>query len=302
MRGGYQPAKYQVFDFMELVMAALTFAAAVLTIWSFFADQASWITISGFALLLGALGYIFNKARKLRAFSLDRLLVFSRTFHAFSHMIRDAYTVLGRACRKTNISEEHLRGMAELTAQRTIDLISEALTASTGYDVCVSIKYFPQQKPGDHDGPTNPDDFYVKTLCRSSNSDPRRPSDLLYRVGDNTEFHQIMVERSADFCAQDLVEYQEAVRGTGRPYRNSVLEWKDLYRARIVVPIRISNAALGDQLDDGGFELLGFLCADSESTSAFQRSQMSAYCDFLKAFADALYHYFERLYYGIRNA
>jgi hypothetical protein len=43
-------------------------------------------------------------------------------------------------------------------------------------------------------------------------------------------------------------------------------------------------------------DLLGFLCADALSKSAFRLSSMDAYTNLLQAFAAILYPYFDRMY------
>lgn len=88
---------------------------------------------------------------------------------------------------------------------------------------------------------------------------------------------------------------------SGKPYQNPNINWNDFYSSTIVVPIRIKRRYIEAEYVGEGFDILGFLCADSNSTSAFPDREMESYVDTVKAFADTLYIYIDRILYYKNN-
>ena len=64
------------------------------------------------------------------------------------------------------------------------------------------------------------------------------------------------------------------------------------FQSRIVVPIRMQRKLKG--LATEGFDYIGFISADSQIPSAFRKNKIEYYANFLRAFADMLYLYFDK--------
>ncbi|MFZ5923005.1 MAG: hypothetical protein ACOYY3_18335 [Chloroflexota bacterium] len=201
--------------------------------------------------------------------------------------------------RKTKqINPSQLNADAKRTAQYCVELISDALTKITGEKVVVSLKYFPDNITRSSKEKTLPEDNFVKILAISANAHPNRADlNVLEKVGDSTPLLALMEERKNHYYAQDLIKRDNYLREIGQgKYKDPLADWEDYYQAVIVVPIRMQETLLDPNVQEG-MDILGFLWAESKSTSAFRKKDIPAYCDFLKGFADILYQYLDRVDY-----
>jgi hypothetical protein len=83
--------------------------------------------------------------------------------------------------------------------------------------------------------------------------------------------------------------------GQGVPmhYKSSDSNWQEFYLSEIVVPIRMELKYKNPKKE--GYEYKGFLCADAKSANAFREDEIEDYERLLKAVADYLYIYFDRI-------
>jgi hypothetical protein len=302
--GGTVPSikKYQLIDTFERIVGSLSILASIFDVIFFFQGHLSlWVAVS-FALIVISLLFV-AKIWKLEKLSLDRMFAFTEAFNQGSKAIRDDFYYLRQQGKQRLLTEEQLIRNAKATCGRCVDLIAHALTTSAIENVSVCIKYFPQDYHPRNVAKLPLEDYHVKTLCRSHNTVAERSNDegqALARIGDNTDFRLITKEQRPYFLAEDLHEFDRISRKAGfEPYQNSNLDWEKYYLSTIVVPIRIENRLVGTA--SSGYDLLGFLCVDSLSISAFRESDAQTYVNFLQSFAHLLYPYFERIYYLLQG-
>lgn len=110
---------------------------------------------------------------------------------------------------------------------------------------------------------------------------------------DNTDFLYI-VDPNRDsnlnyFYKGNLKDYAKELKQQGKQYRNTNANWENDYIGTIVVPIQIEHKRLYDSSQEESLHIIGFLCIDSKSSSAFLRRQEKANVDMLKSFADIIY-------------
>ena len=164
-------ARYRLFDFVELALGMLVFAISVFGFWQFLRHPESpmqMVAIFGLSLLSIV---FFIKTLKFRAIARDRLFVFSEVFHKYVEVIRNDYYCLRLLRSSRELEQDRLREHVQSTCQQCVDLLARALTGSTKDNVCVCIKYFPEDPRCDSSAI---EDYYLKTLCRSYNSSPER--------------------------------------------------------------------------------------------------------------------------------
>lgn len=142
--------------------------------------------------------------------------------------------------------------------------LAESFTLITGSQcrACIKLIQAPADVASNHD-------FLVSTLCRDNEGagPPRHSPD---RIGDNTDFRQILAENSAAFFSNDL----ESMLAQG--YRNS--HWTDEvirnksfdYLATIVWPIEQGATSPYDKAEQR--EIIGFLCIDTLTKGAFVKT------------------------------
>jgi len=292
-------AKYRLLDFVELLFGFSALGALGLGIYEL--AQASGYSTLGYwvVVLSGVLLATLLKLFKLRKVAEMRLKVFSKWFHAFTDTLRNGYYHLMRLDGGGDLTAAMVVEAARETCQTAVDLVSTLLSESTDETVCVSIKYFPPQPDGTP-GPEAPDDHVLATLVRSRNSDPARVGHNLMRVGDNTGFRLLVTYQYNQIWAENLESMGEEMKREGLgPFLTTNPNWRSFYRSFITVPIRINRTLLRAERAGVGYHILGLLCADTLSTSAWRGDELPAYSNLLKAFADALYIYLEKVDYSL---
>ena len=290
-------AKYRILDFAEILVGGISIISSIISIWVFFQDQTSKLPFYAFSLIIAFAVVLFIKVLKLQAVALNRLNVFTETYHKFSHLIRDEYYKLKRLHDEKKLDYDPLLASTANTAQKCVDWIADALIKSTGENVSVYLKYFPENLSRSPHSVSSISDLYVKTLAKSFNSPINVDLDILEKVGDSTPLFFLMKERSSDFRAENVNLINKELKLMGLDYyRDARPKWQDHYKSIIVVPIRIKINLIDSSGSAGsGFDILGFLWAESLSTSAFPYDHIDAYCNLLKGFADILYSYLDRL-------
>jgi hypothetical protein len=292
------PAQYQLYDFFEFIVGLISLIAAFVTCYDVIVKQdytfALIITIA-----IGITIVIALKTYKLREINTKRLEVFSRTWHITTDITRDAsYFILDQK-EKGVLRKELLWESLKANTQKIVDALADILSTSSGYTVCVCLKYFVTDTDGVNPKyDKKPEDYQLKVLCRSQNTDRRRITEELSQVGLNTDFLQIMKDDKSYFWSRDLTKTDQKLRELEQGcYSNSTPIWSQFYNSTIVVPIRIKRSIYPYDPSNERYLLLGFLCADSLSTSAFPNQHASYYVDIIKGVADALFPYLDRVFH-----
>lgn len=298
---GSRIQSYKVIDFFELLFGVISLSSSLLSFIAFFQGKIDGLTFFFIVAVIAVFLAAFLKLLKFRQIASKRLKGFSSAFHAFSDTLRDEYYTLMSLYSKGKLDSEQLTRMAEATCQKAVDIIATAFTESTDEKVCVSIKYFPRlTNRRSFPKNMNVDDYMLATLCRSANSPTERQGHRLMRVGDNTGFQLIIKYQHNHFRTQDLAKYINEISGSGSGgFHTTNPNWERYYRSVITVPIRIRRSILTPPRGTSrgsGYHIIGLLCADSLSTSAFKgEEELDAYTNLLKSYADALYIYLERV-------
>ncbi len=301
IRDHFNPSFYRVMDFIEFCVAILTGIASVFAIVMFFRDQSNilFAAVGGaFAFIMVIFGLKIVKDYRIHH---RRFEVVTMLCHEFSHRIRDNYFFLHKCHSKGELSAEVLRNMLQSIGILAANCVARILCESTGQKVSAHIECF-----YGHDGTfirllstdkEKIENCLVKTLCRSDNSDKERGSEDRHLVGQSTELMHIMADSHPHFYAQDLRTLDRILQKTGQCYLNPRQSlWIKYYRSRAVVPIRMEDSYISESGIEGkGFVMLGFLFADSLSTSAFRISDSEINLNLMKAFADQIFHIFERI-------
>jgi len=290
---------YKVLDFFEYSFGIVSLLSGLISIWAFIEGKTDSLTIFTLLAISAIFLAAFWKLLKFRQVAINRLRGFSGAFHSFTDTIRDDYYNIMSLYINGKLTSEQLTIMAEATCQVAVDIISTMLSESTGEKVYVSIKYFPRTAKAKSTKNIDVDDYVLATLCRSANSPQERHTHRLMRVGDNSGFQSIIKYQNNHFRAQDLDKYIKDTDDSGfGGFRTTNPNWRKFYRSFITVPIRISRSLLPPPkgASGGGYHIIGLLCADTISTSAFKgEDELNAYTNLLKSYADALYIYLERV-------
>lgn len=240
------------------------------------------------------------KLLKIYKIANQRLRIFSVNFHKFSHLLRNEFYKLCVLRREGKLSETVLEQSLEGVCARVTNFIAEKLRISTGRDVTVSIKYFciNERIFTDNFDDDELGDLEVTVLCRSDNANQKRIDRRRGKIRENTDLSKILIENFDEFAVTNLPRYdKELKRLDNKRYRDSNEEWQDFYKTKLTVPIRIQSDYTYDNINTDGFELIGFISADANSTSAFQEKEIESYTELLKGYADTLYKYFDRFLY-----
>ncbi len=113
-------------------------------------------------------------------------------------------------------------------------------------------------------------DARVTTWCRDNDGSTRHSRNQIDRVGDNTDFSQLLSENETYFFHNDLPKaisqgYKNS-HSTAETIQNQSFE----YRSTIVWPIGQRSYAGVDNTDE--FEVIGFLCVDSMAVNSFNET------------------------------
>lgn len=289
----FDPREYKIFDFLELVFGACTIVASVLSIIAFFKHGYDKVFLFSVACALALAAVFFLKILKIEKVSSKRLEVFSESFHRLTDMMRNEFYDMKIQNDKGALSVDHLLEKLKNTTQTSVDILSHCLSVSTTHDVYSTIKYFDTGSPDPH---LFNDKLEVITLCRSHNQPKARiDNDKASKIVGNTDFLNIVKDSKPHFYATDLRRHSTHIKKTtGLPYQNSNPNWSDQYLATIVVPIRIRRKFVETDYNGEGFDILGFLCVDSKSTSTFRNDDIDHYVNLVKSYADCLYKFFDR--------
>lgn len=215
--------------------------------------------------------------------------------------MRDEYFQISTDLKKNHLTEELLIKRLQITSQNVVNFLAEAITESSGFKTSACIKYFIPYaedlgKESDiHDRKYI--NYELRTLCRSANSHPDRFTyDSIQKTSENTALKRIMFENWDYFAVTDLFRFE---KDYNEEYLNSNPNWQKYYRSTIVAPIRIRSDIIDITTEKDKYNILGFICVDSEYNQTFQDNELRDYVELVESFADIMYQYFDRfLYYS----
>ena len=278
------------------IINALSIISGILTIittfFTFFSFYKGWSNIYKFifAGLLSFIILLILRMRKYQKIAFERQLKTSFVYHKLTHTSRDLYFDVMRYHKDKT---ENIRILTDTYKSQLSILLSHLCDMMEKYcgqktSSCIKLIAHPDAKI---------DDITLTTFCRSTASDTTRgiyETHHEINLVDNTDFLYI-VDPNRDsnknyFYQGNLKDYaKEIKKQQGKQYRNTNPNWEDDYIGTIVVPIQIEHKRLYDSTLEESLHIIGFLCIDSKSSSAFLKRQEKANVDMLKSFADIIY-------------
>ncbi|MBU0995901.1 MAG: hypothetical protein KJ737_25685 [Proteobacteria bacterium] len=296
---------YQLYDFIELIFIIVGIIGSVCSIWSVYSSEPSLKQAIIVAISIVTCGTIISliKIRKLRKVAITNLENLSKCFHATAHHVRNQHAAI---CKRFKNGEKQLT-LEELNlnlnnvCKIVLDNLSTILNEITGEKINVCIKYFCIDQPVYFSKLTHEEkeNLCVTVLSRCKYSENRR-SNTKDKIIDNTDLKWITFEKYKHFAEPDLESFNRRLQETTKfeKYLDSNSSWKDTYKAKITVPIQLDMSFLRNSAVEGkSYDLLGFITADSPSTSAFRDDNLEYMVEICKAFADVIYRYLERYIY-----
>lgn len=243
---------------------------------------------------------VFLKMRKYGKLLQKARKVITKNYYQFLHDFRNQYFDMVKE-HKVNASDDRNHKIELLTRStkgyliKSLDYLCNIISSATGTEVSACIKVI--DNIGGDGNSIDIEKALIRTFCRSSNTDGERVSNDLIngknksvRVMENTDFYDILIgESSSIFYQRDLLQYAKKLEEADKVYRNTTEQYWKYYRGTIVAPIRIARERLYYIDSDDDFDVIGFLCVDTLSTSAFRNKDKTFYSKIVKAFAAELY-------------
>lgn len=285
-------------SFISGILTIITTIFSLLSIYNGWSNNYKFIFIA----LCLFIVILILRMRKYKKIAFDRQQTTSFVYHKLTHISRDLYFDIMRYHKDKIESVRTLTDAYKSQLSIILSYLCEMMEKYCGQKTSSSIKLI-----------AHPDakieDITLTTFCRSTNSDTIRgmyENNNQIKLADNTDFLYI-VDPNRDsnlnyFYKGNLKDYAKELKQQGKHYRNTNVNWEDDYIGTIVVPIQIEHKRLYDSPLEESFYVIGFLCIDSKSTSAFLKRQEKANVNMLKSFADIIYillsqyqHYLKKL-------
>ena len=273
---------------ISVISGILTIISAIISFISFHNDgenKYKWffLVMCLFVILL------LNRIRKYQKLSFDLLHTTSLFYKRLTHDSRNLYF---------DIMKEHKDGTETISSLTNI--YQTQLATILGYLCQIMEKYCRQNVSACIKLISQPyDSIYEATLstfCRYSQGNDRgmyEKDNVPIKICDNTDFMNIIDpnhDYNTDYFYQgNLKEYDKELRKNGTRYKNTNTNWENDYIVTIVVPIQIEHKRLYDSSENNSYNVIGFLCVDSKSSSAFVKKQEETNVDIVKSFADIIY-------------
>lgn len=257
--------------------------------------------IIGLALLL-LLFLLILRTRKYQKIAFEQQLVTSFVYHKLTHISRDLYFDTMRNHKDKTDNVRSLTDSYKTQLSNLLSLLCDLMEKYCGQKTSSCIKLI--TKPN-----AKLEDITLTTFCRSTTSNTIRgvyEKNKPIKLTDNTDFLYIVDPNGEAnlnyFYKGDLKAYSNELIQQGKKYKNTNSNWENDYVGTIVVPIQIEHKRLYDTPEEDSLYLIGFLCIDSDSTSAFLDRQERINVDILKSFADIMFillsqyqHYLEKI-------
>ena len=232
---------------------------------------------------------LFFQLKKYQKLDIMRLKAVSFNYHKLLHSSRDLYFNVLKQHKNNNQNIQDLGMYYKNQLSKILNYLCDIMETYCGQEIFSCIKMIVPSNINDIDK------IELMTLCRSDNSDTMRGNyeNKLIKLIDNTDFIDIIDTNSGSnlnyFYKTNLIQYDKDLRKEGKIYKNSNPNWQNDYIGTIVVPIQIEHKFLYDTLQENSYNVIGFLCIDSKSESAFLKRQERYNVDIVKSFADIIY-------------
>jgi len=292
-----------VINALSIISAILTILTTIFTLFFTFKGWEKnhkfiFLTLGCFVVLT------LVRMRKYKKISFDRHEKTSFLYHKLTHDSRDLYFDIMRSHKE---KREDIRNLTEIYQNRLSSILTYLCDIMEIYcgqkmSACIKLITHPDEKF---------DNITLTTFCRSNMSDTNRgsyerASNKQIKLSDNTDFLYILNPNNDSnlnyFYQGNLKEYSNELKKQGKQYMNTNANWENDYIGTIVVPIQIEHKRLYDSAKEDSFYVIGFLCIDSKSSSAFLKRQEKFNVDMVKSFADIFYmllsqyhHYLKKL-------
>lgn len=268
----------------------------------------SWIVVMGLwgaFLLVMVIKYRSSAILKMNASTINMAEVISISKEAFNNInsidmnkkTNECNITTPKECKELQDAHEDIiksnrRNLNYIFLNYTtsfLDKIKEIIEIYVGREVSTCFKMCVEYTEPNSDITTKG----TVTLARDTVSDAERDTRGVEKVvplEENSDFYEIVNGKNVSpsrtyFYQGDLKKYSEKLSAIsdGRiQYRNSNRDWSKHYLATIVVPVK--NIIITDS--EKKYEILGFLCVDSMSTTAFSEKQKVINIRLLQCFAD----------------
>ena len=234
---------------------------------------------------------------KYRTLSRKRMKSISGGMHTLTHKCRDTFFEIQHEFQKKTLGIDFLTEKVEICLQSGLDALCTVLEDFTGQTVSACIKLIEYSDSDVFQG-IDEDNARIRVFCRSTNSDPERKNydhnperkemylkddtALLYIVGKRynhlNHFYQGDLDRFIKSCEESQVDYKCPTQHR-----------EHFYNGTMILPIRVLSEKLYYFKNRDTYHVIGFLCVDSLSKSAFRPDQESYNCAVGNAFADEFY-------------
>lgn len=277
------------------IINAISIISGIVTIISaFFAFFTSYNNTSNISKLIFVslcffIVLLLVRMKKYQKVSFERQQITSVTYHKLTHDSRDLYFDIMRNHKEKIDNVRNLTMLYQNRLSTILNYLCNIMEKYCGQKISACIKLITQTD-------SKLEDLTLSTFCRSNTSDTNRGTYEIstpIRVVDNTDFLYI-VNPNNDynlnyFYQGDLKEFEKALIKNGKSYNNTNKNWANDYIGTIVCPIQIENRRLYNSTKEDSYNLIGFLCIDSKSSSAFTNKQEQFNVDIVKSFADIIY-------------
>lgn len=291
-----------VINALSVISALLTIITTIFSLFSFYNNwQNNYKVI--FVILCSFILLLTIRMLKYKKMVFERQQMTSFTYHKLTHISRDLYFDIMKYHKDKSESIRNLSDTYKTQISIILTHLCSMMEKYCGQKMSACIKLITHPE-------ANIEDITLNTLCRSNTSESNRgtyeSTNKKINLIDNTDFLYIIDPNNDSnlnyFYKGNLIDYDKELRKNGKRYKNSNDNWKNDYVGTIVVPIQIENKRLYDSASEDSFHIIGFLCIDSKSPSAFLKRQETSNVDMLKSFADIIYillsqyqHYLKKL-------
>lgn len=264
----------------------------------------AFINTPAFLIVLVFIGMVFiyfviSKGVNYYRISKSRLFLFSNSFYLATNKFQETKYKIRLRFSQYELSDDQLFMVVHSYCEFIIDSLCAQLKHITGQEICGCIKLV--DGFADTQTPRAITLETVSDFVRSSNTkedriEERVPQKVLIR--ENIDFLELMDFNNVrnQFYQPSLLEYERELADDDKQYRNTTSNWKKYYKSTVVIPIQIGNELLENQ-EDEAYNVIGFMCFDSDKENAFSRSLKKPITDLIKAYAALLYCLFD--VYGI---
>lgn len=298
-----------VINAISTLSGILTIISTIFALFSIFNNWENTYKIVFLALCFFIILLIF-RMRKYKKIAFETQQITSFCYHKLTHELRDLYFDIMRYHKDKSENIRNLTDTYQSQLSTILTYLCNIMEKYCGQKISSCIKLIVHSD-------SRIEDSTLITFCRSTTADTDRGlyenSNEPIKLCDNTDFLYIInPNKDANlnyFYQGNLKDYAKELNRQGKQYRNSNRNWENDYLGTIVVPIQIEHKRLYDsEIEDSSLHVIGFLCVDSKSTSAFLKRQERVNVDVLKSFADLIYillsqyqHYLRKITEGKNN-